>query len=153
MGLFDRLFSQANTGAASNPQNEQEAWVGVLYGCAAADGEVSDIEIDHFARTLVFKAAFKNHDLKNYFKTAMKAQRQGGSKTLIDNSIAKIPAANRPVLFAVVMDLLLADGLLGDKEKEIAEYLAGVLELNMPTAEKIIEVMLIRNTGNLVIIG
>ena len=51
----------------------------------------------------------------------------------------------------LVMELLLADGHLGDKEKEIAEYLTSLLELDISVATSIVEVMLIKNKGNVIL--
>jgi uncharacterized tellurite resistance protein B-like protein len=54
-------------------------------------------------------------------------------------------------LFALVIELLLADGFLGEKEKEILEYLTDLLKIESELAQKIVEVMLIKNKGNVII--
>ena len=51
------------------------------------------------------------------------------------------------------MEILLADGILGDNEKKIAEYLSHSLELNDELAKKIVEVLLIKNSGNFIIVN
>lgn len=64
-----------------------------------------------------------------------------------------ISEQNKATLFALVMELLLADGILESKEKEIIEYLSTALNLQSDIAQKIVEVMLIKNYGNIVIIN
>ena len=150
MGLFDKIF-KANTVAFSyTPKSEQEAWIAIMYGCIAVDGEVSESEVDALLRLVVFKSLFENHDIKSSYVNALSAYKQIGSKGLIDSSSAKV-GSDKATLFALVMELLLADGVLGSKEEEIAEYLTTSLSLDADLAQKIVEVMLIKNKGNIVV--
>lgn len=156
MGIFDKLFnSNLSTSTVSySPKNEQEAWVAIMYSCMATDGDVSEIEINKLANFLVFKTMFKGHNIvEDLYKPAMHTQKQIGSKEVIDSSVSSITDGNKPTLFALVMEILLADGVLGPEEQEIAEYLTNALNLNLEMAQKIVEVMLIKNQGNIVITG
>jgi uncharacterized tellurite resistance protein B-like protein len=147
MTLFDKL-SPAEPCVDFIPATEQEAWIYVMYGCIAADGNVSEAETDKLCQLVVSKTFFEDHDVVPYYQNAMYVHEQTGSKELICNAAERITIKSRPTLFALVMDLLLADGILGEKEQEIAEYLATAIQLDKETAEKIVEVMLIRNKGN-----
>jgi uncharacterized tellurite resistance protein B-like protein len=154
MGLFDKLFNSnsASTAVAYTPKNEQEAWVAIMYSCMATDGDVSEIEVDKLVNFLVFKTMFKGHNvIEDLYKPAMRAQKQIGSKEVIDRSVSSIKEESKPTLFALVMEILLADGILGSDEQEIAEYLTNALSLNQEIAQKIVEVMLIKNQGNIVL--
>lgn len=153
MGLFDKVFSSTPTKVTYSPKNEQEACIGIMYACLATDGDVSDIEIEKLTSMIGFKQNFQGHDIVASYKTAMVTHKQVGSKAIIDSSVSKVSADNKPTLFAMIMELLLADGILADKEKEIAEYLSTSLQLDSNTAQKIIEVMLIKNKDNMVIVG
>ena len=153
MGIFDTLFQSTPSTITYAPQSEQEAWVSIMYSCMAADGEISDTEIDKLCELLVVKTLFHNQDLADHYQNSMLAHKQIGSKTLIDSSVSMILESNKPTLFTLTMELLLADGILGAKEKEIAEYLTDALALNPEIAKKIVEIMLIRNTGNFVIVN
>ncbi len=153
MGIFDTLFHSTPSTITYAPQSEQEAWVSVMYACIAADGEISDTETDKLCELLVVKTLFHNRDIADYYHNSMLAHKQLGSKILIDSSVSAIQESNKPTLFTLTMELLLADGILGEKEKEIAEYLTEALALNPETARKIVEVMLIRNSGNFVIVN
>jgi uncharacterized tellurite resistance protein B-like protein len=121
MGLFDKIFASSTTTVAYAPKTEQEAWIAVMYACIAADGEVSDAEIDKLCQIVVFKTIFHGKEIVEYYKPAMTAHKQIGSKSLIDSSVSKISDNNKPIVFALVMELLLTDGILGAEEKEIAE--------------------------------
>lgn len=153
MGIFDTLFESSPSTITYLPQNEQAAWVSVMYACIAADGEISDTETDKLCELLVVKTLFHNQDLADYYHTSMLTHKQIGSKQLIDSSVPMVQEKNRATLFTLTMELLLADGILGRKEKEIAEYLTDALSLDSDSAKKIVEVMLIRNAGNFVIVN
>ena len=153
MGLFDKLFSSTTSTITYSPKSEQEAWIAVMYACIAADGDVSDAEIDKLCQLVVYKSMFSGKEIIEYYKPAMIAHKQIGSKALIDSSVSLIQENNKPTVFALIMELLLADGILGDKEKEILEYLTESLKLASDMAQKIVEVMLIKNNGNIVILG
>jgi len=153
MGLFDKLFNSNPSTIVYAPKNEQEAWVAIMYACIAADGNVSEAETDKMLQFLVFKSMFKGHNIiEDLFKPAMTAQKQIGSKVVIDSSASLIGEDGKPTLVALVMELLLADGILGDQEQEIAEYLSASLNLESTLAHEIVEVMVIKNKGNVVIV-
>lgn len=152
MGLFDKLFKATPNTVQYSPENEQEAMVAIMYGCMSVDGDVSDVEIDRLCQMVTFKTYFKGVSLVSYYKGAMLVHKKIGSQGLIDASVLKVKAENRATLFAMVMDLLLSDGVLEQKEQEIAEYLSEKLTLESPLATKIVEVILIRNKDNVVIV-
>jgi uncharacterized membrane protein YebE (DUF533 family) len=58
-----------------------------------------------------------------------------------------IPSDLRATAFALATDLTLADGRIGDREKAYLDELQGVLQIDDATAEKIVEVLLIKNRG------
>ena len=153
MSIFDNHDQSTSSTITYNPESEQEAWVAIMYACMAVDGEISDTEIDKMCEQLVLKKLFHNKDIADYYQPVMKAHNLAGSRSMIDNSISKIEHANRPVLFALTMEILLADGILGDNEKKIAEYLSHSLELYPELAKKIVEVLLIKNSGNFIIVN
>jgi uncharacterized tellurite resistance protein B-like protein len=153
MGLFDKIFNSSNTTITYSPKSEQEAWIAIMYACISVDGNVSDAETDKLCQLVVFKTFFKGKNIVDYYKPAFLAHKQIGSKALIDSSASMISEQNKATLFALVMELLLADGILESKEKEIIEYLSTALNLQSDIAQKIVEVMLIKNYGNIVIIN
>jgi uncharacterized tellurite resistance protein B-like protein len=151
MGLFDRIFSAQTTQINYSPSNQQEAAIAIMYSCMAVDGNVSDVETDRLLQFAVFKEQFNNHPIVDYFKKAAFSQRTLGSRSIIETSAPWIDSKFAPTLFCMIMDLALSDGILDEKEKEIAEFLSSALKLDEELASKIVEVMLIKNEGNIFI--
>jgi len=137
-----------STQVTYSPQNEQEAWIAIMHACNAVDGDVADEELEELTQTLVNKALFEGHDILAYSKAAFLAQAQLGSKHLIDNSVDKVSPGNKATLFALTVQLVMADCVVTDKEEELITYLYSALDLDTNLAERIIEVILILNKGN-----
>lgn len=149
-GIFNTTGRTSVTDSTTyTPQNEQEAWIAIMHACIAVDDDVSDEELDTLAQTLANKQLFKGHDVMAYSRTVFYAHTQVGSKVLIDNSVEKIAPANRPTLFAQTIQLVLADCVVTDKEKELILYLHSALDLDSEQADKIVDVILILNKGNI----
>ncbi len=153
MGLFDK-FMNTNATAESvsyKPDSEQEAWVSIIYACMAIDEIVSDSELDKLAVLMTYKTQLRGYPLSEFYKKAMDIHAKIGSKKLIDASVGHIKLENKPVLFVMCIEILLSDSHLSVDEKQIIEYLCKALQIEVSLADKIVEVMLIRNFGNLVI--
>jgi uncharacterized tellurite resistance protein B-like protein len=146
MGLFSKLFSSENV--AYEPKNEQEAWVAIMTACMTVDGSISDTETDAMVRLLVFKKSFSGHNLVDYFKGIQKPLKEYGSQGLIEKSVSKVSDDFKPTLFCLVVEMLIADGRIGEQEEEIIEYLSGQLKLDEKVSSQIIKVYMIRNKGN-----
>ncbi len=149
MGYLDKVYHTKSTLVPYSPKNEQEAWIAIMHSCIAVDDDVADEELELLTDTLVCKTLFNGHDIKDYYKTVLLKQAELGSKHLIDNSVDKIAPENRPTLFALTMDLVLADGILAEKEIEIIAYLSSALDLDANQANRIVEVIMVLNKGNL----
>ncbi|MCC9136966.1 tellurite resistance TerB family protein [Pontibacter silvestris] len=131
-----------------SPQNEQEAWIAIMHACIAVDDDVADEELDELAETLAGKALFEGHDVLAYSKAVFYTHTQIGSKRLIDYAVDKISPENRATLFAQTIQLVLADGILEDRERELVGYLYSALDLDADLANKIVDVILILNKDN-----
>jgi len=151
MGLFDKLFS-TNTNLPKNegynPLSDYEAWVAILYTCISIDGDISDVEINVLVRLLLFKNKFSNVQIIPFYKNAMQAKQKYGPQHIIDKSALLIKEEDRPTILALATELVLADGIDTEKEKELLEYVATRLNIDEQMAAKIIEVILIKNKDN-----
>ncbi|GAA4424813.1 hypothetical protein GCM10023188_05050 [Pontibacter saemangeumensis] len=136
------------TKSSYTPKNEQEAWIAIMHACIAVDGKVADEELEELSSTLAGKTMFEGHDVLAYSKTVFYEHPKIGSKGLIDNSVDKIAVENRATLFAQTIQLLLADCVVTDKEKELIHYLYSALDMDPRLANQIVEVILILNKGN-----
>jgi hypothetical protein len=68
--------------------------------------------------------------------------------TAVNECAPMIKAENRDMLFAVCTDLVLIDGYLTANEEAIIEHLKNSLGVSDDLAMKTVEVMLVRNKGN-----
>jgi uncharacterized tellurite resistance protein B-like protein len=156
MALFDKIFSSNPTIATKGgftPFSDYEAWVAILYACISVDGEVSDVEIDVMMRLLVFKNKFSGIEIVPFYKNAMNAKKEFGAQHIIDKSAPLIKEEERPTVLALAAELVLSDGIITDKEKELLEYVSIKLDIDEVLASKIIEVTLIKNTDNRILVN
>ncbi|MGV3640909.1 MAG: hypothetical protein ACO1NZ_10340 [Adhaeribacter sp.] len=145
MGLFNRTYSPDQL--HYSPANEQEAWLAVMHACIAVDEDVAEEELEELSETLVDKPLFEGHNIRELYRSVLVAHARIGSKQLIDVSVDKVAAAHRAGLFAASMELLLADGILAEKEQELIRYLWSALDLEEQVAQNIIHNILSRHTG------
>jgi tellurite resistance protein len=76
----------------------------------------------------------------------MRAQyEQGDADAVMDAAVTAIPARLRPPTFAVVADLLLADGKMEPRERRFLDRLGSKLEIEPETVRQVVEVILIKN--------
>ena len=148
-GIFNTTGTSTHT--TYSPKNEQEAWIAVMHACNAVDDDVADEELEALTQTLVNKSLFEGHDILAYSKAVFLAQAQLGSKHIIDNSVDKIQPENKATVFALTIQLVLADCVVADKEQELITYLYSALDLPADLAHRIVEVVLILNKGNICI--
>jgi uncharacterized tellurite resistance protein B-like protein len=156
MGLFDKVFSSAAPSVQNEgykPLSDYEAWVAILYAAISVDGEVSDVEIDAMTRLLLFKNKFANIDIVPFYKNALLASTQYGTQHLIDKCCQLVKEQDRPTILALVAELVLSDGLISEKEKELLEYIATRLNIPESDATKIMEVILIKNKDNRILVN
>jgi hypothetical protein len=137
MGLFDKKYSKA-TGTTYKPKNEQEAWIAIMHACIAVDEDIADEELEELAETLANKQMFEGHDVRAYYMTVLLAHARIGSKQMIDNSVDYIAPHHKHPLFALTIELLLADGILADREEELISYISSALDIEEEIANKIV---------------
>ena len=145
MGLFDKTYSPDHLHYA--PGSEQEAWLAIMHACIAVDEDVAEEELEELSETLVDKPLFEGHDIRGLYRSVLVAHARIGSKQLIDTSVDKVAADHKAGLFAACMELLLADGLLAEKEQELIRYLWSALDLDEHIAGNIIHNILARHSG------
>jgi uncharacterized tellurite resistance protein B-like protein len=144
MKILNKLFGAAAPAKTYTPQSEQEAWIAIMYACMHIDGHVSDSEIQKMFDLVEKHPLFKDKNIADYYQPALVANRKVGSHNLIDGSVALVQEDQKTLLFNLIMQLLLADGKLLQKEKEIAAYLTTALELDFDVAKKIVDDLLVK---------
>lgn len=151
MGLFDQ-FIKTTKDIIYKPHSDLEAWIGILYACMSSDGVVSDVEIDSLSRMIVHKQKFSGIDISPLYDSVSEAKLKIGGIGLVEACAEFINEGDKDTLFSMAIEIVLADGILDKDEEKIIEIIADRMRIDTGLVEKIIQVMLIRNKGNIVII-
>jgi len=147
MGLFDR-FMKKNDGGTYTPSDEYEAWVAIFMACMTADGDMDEFEIQAMSRMLAFKKKFTGKDLGPYLPKVMKALNELGGRGIVEAAASNIPQDERNTVFTLAIELVLADGSLDGDESLVINAIRDALAIDEDSFEMIVQVMLIRNKGN-----
>lgn len=152
MGLFSK---KAKEEYKSNllPINEHEAWLSIMYCCVATDGHVADAEIDLISRTLLLKKFFEGYDIVPMFGKAGRAWSDFGEDKVIMEAAELISEEHKDTLFAICVELVLVDGILETEEEKVVEKIAKALNINETYAKQIVEVLIVKNRGNIEFTG
>ncbi|KAA5547499.1 TerB family tellurite resistance protein [Adhaeribacter rhizoryzae] len=145
MALFDEKYK--STVVSYAPRNEQEAWIAIMHACIAVDEVVADEELEELSETLANNSFFEEHEVREYYRSVLLAHAKIGSKHLIDTSVDLISSENKANLFARTIELVLADGVVADKEEELIRYLFSAMDLEEAVARNIVKEILERHKG------
>ncbi len=146
MGLFDKITG----GGSEQPFTRQEAFAGIMLAVVAADGHISDEEVQDFnARTnrmKLFAEQSGNH-FSQMIDKLFRILKKEGPSSLMQRSARSLPPDLRPTAFAVSTDLVFADGTVDEDEQALIGGLQNLLGIPDELAEKIVEVIHIKNRG------
>jgi hypothetical protein len=148
MGLFDNIFG--DKGSGGRELTKQEAFAGILLGASACDGHIADEEVKSLFTTTERMRMFENvspNKWNSMMDALLKILKKDGPLKLIDRCSDALPEGLRQTAFANACDIVLADGVVEDEEKEFLDHLQKQLELDGDTALNIVEVMIIKNKG------
>lgn len=127
-----------------------EALACLLVAAISVDGTVSPqeaIRIDGMFSTVPALRQAGNGSANRMGERAVALLTEHGLPAILTGCAKVIPLDLRATTFALAVDLVLADGYSGDREKQFIDELQAVLQVDEPTALKIVEVMLIKNRG------
>ena len=132
------------------PVTVPEAIASLLVAAIAVDGAVGAdeaIRIDDVLSTSRLLRQGGNGSTQALANRAIVLLTEYGLPAVLTGCAKVIPSDLRATAFALATDLTLADGRIGDREKAYLDELQGVLQIDDATAEKIVEVLLIKNRG------
>ncbi len=142
MGFFDSLLK------VTTPEikTEKEAYAAIIYSSMAIDGEISEEEVHDLIEMVAHNKMFRGANINDIFKTIAANYKAAGSfEKMVEVAIPKITEENKAKLFITVIDIVLSDGVVAQKEKELIEKLKVGLHISDDLAAKAIEVLLIKN--------
>jgi uncharacterized tellurite resistance protein B-like protein len=142
MGFFDSILK------VSKPEikTEKEAYAAIIYASMAIDGEISEEEVHDLIEMVAHNKMFKGSNINDIFKTIAANYKAAGSfEKMVDLAIPMISDKNKDKLFVTVIDIVLSDGVVAQKEKELIEKLKVGLGQSDDFARKAVEVLLVKN--------
>jgi len=148
MGLLDKVFSTQTS--ETEKLNAAEAFAAIALAAVASDGYLSDEEAHSMPIILSRMKLFQSYSddmMRKLFDKLLGKFRRDGVSSLFHAAKESLPESLRQTAFAVATDLVLADGVVTDEEKAFLDELYRALEVNEDLANKIIDVMLIKNYG------
>jgi uncharacterized tellurite resistance protein B-like protein len=144
------MSSFENNNSGQNTVNsELEAWVGILYSCISADNQITDSETATLSRVLSSKQKFIGIDIAPLYRKAFNVRAELGQLKYISACSEWIKGEDKETVFALALEVLLADGTLEKEEKNVIEVLSNQLEIEKEMTSKIIEVIFLKNKGNI----
>lgn len=129
------------------PLTPAEAFVGIALCAAYADGSMGAEENEALAEDLATCHALRALDEPGLRAAMMKADRilsKEGEAGLLARAAAALPADLRPTAFCLAADLVLVDDELSAEERAFVERVRKGLGVDPATAQKIVDVLLIR---------
>ena len=143
------MSSFENNNSQNTVNSELEAWVGILYSCISADNQITDSETATLSRVLSSKQKFVGIDIAPLYRKAFNVKAELGQLKYISACSEWIKGEDKETVFALALEVLLADGTLEKKEKNVIEVLSNQLEIEKEMTSKIIEVIFLKNKGNI----
>ena len=143
------LFEDKNNTDQNPVTSEFEAWVGILYSCISADNQITDSETASLSRVLHSKQKFIGIDIAPLYAKSFHLRIELGQLKYISACCELINEEDKETVFALALEVLLADGTLEKEEKNMIEILSNRLKLEAEMTSKIIEVIFLKNKGNI----
>ena len=116
----------------------------------AADGHISDEEAQSFNGIVNRMKLFRSQsgsDFTSMLDRLLGLLKKNGAGFLLEKGAEAISGDLSETAFATAVDLVLADGRVEDEEKQFLESMKNNLRIPDGVAEKIVEVMIIKNRG------
>ena len=146
MALWDKLTASG----ADAPLTKQESMVAVMLAIAAADGHISDEEIEDLIarlRRLRLFSGLTDDQLIAATNRPFDLLRKGGPDELIRAASPSLPQQLRESAFAIAVDLAFSDGSVADEEKQLIEKLQHELGISDEIATQTVNVMITKNSA------
>jgi hypothetical protein len=147
MGLFDNIFGGQQT---SKEMTKQEAFAGLLLCATACDGHIAEEEAQGLCTILSRMKLYDNWSGDKFgsmLNRLVGALKREGVDKVMERCSRTVPDELKETAFAGACDLVLADGVVEDEEKEFLDKLQKVLDIPGDQALTIVQVMIIKNKG------
>lgn len=147
MGLFDSIFGSSQEGSRLT---DQEAFAGILMAASACDGHIADEEVSGLITALIRMNLYKRFSDRDFNKMLNKLHgvlKRHGVETLVDSCAESLPDSLVKAAFTNAVDMVLADGVVEQEERDFVERLRKSLDLDPEMSKTIVRVLVIKNKG------
>lgn len=146
MGLFDDTFDSAKPKELS----KHDAFAGVLLCATASDGHIGDEEVRGLCTILARMKLYDNwtdDKMNQLFNRILGMIKRAGVDSVLEHCSRALPNELHKTAFANACDLILADGVVEEEEKDFINKLWKALGISGDDAKTIAQVMVIKNKG------
>lgn len=127
-----------------------DALIGLLIGAMNANEHVAADEAARAHHIIWSMRRFRRKSGDTVGRTIDRMKtliEEHGPWPVIETALRRVPARLRPAAFAVATDLVLVDGKMERLERQFLNRLARALGLDRNAAERIVAVMLVKNSA------
>jgi uncharacterized tellurite resistance protein B-like protein len=148
MGLFDRFKTKAaeqNQGQSLGPE---EAFTAILVTTIASDGHLSNDEIQAVGTTLNRLKLFREmrgSQIERLIQKVFDLLNELGGPELVGRACEALPEELRLPTFINAVDLVFADGEVGEEEEAVIEDLVQHLNFDSESVASILDVLRLKN--------
>ena len=149
MSLFDDI-DDAGFDSGDKPFGPHEGYAGVLLCASACDGHIGDEEAKTLNLNLRQKKLYgrvSDQQMNSMMDRLVGELRRSGFEKLLDKAHPAVPPELSETVFANSVDIVLADGVVEEEEKEFIDTLQNKLEIDAKRAKTIVQVMVYKNQG------
>lgn len=149
MGLFDKMRGSSG-GEPLGELATPEAFAAIALAAVASDGYLSEEEARSMPLILSRMKLYESYSdemMCRLFDRLLATLQKEGVGALFTSAKASLTPELRETAFTVAADLVLADGVFADEEKQFLSELETALEISPELVQKITDVMLIKNRG------
>lgn len=148
MSLFDDIDEGLTSG--SQPFGPQEGFAGVMLCASACDGHIGDEE-GHSLNLILGQKKLYERQTPQQFSSMMDRLigelKRGGPERLLEKSHGAVPPELRECAFANAVDIVLADGVVEQEERDFIDSLQVKFGIEEQRAKAIVQVMVFKNHG------
>jgi len=144
MGLVDKVLG------VERRQLFDEAFAGILLGASACDGHIAEEEVQSLFTNLGRMKMYQRYSQPQWsqlMNRLLGVLKRKGVDELLSEAVKAVPAELKATVFANAVDIVLADGVVEDDEKEFIDKLQMKLDIGNDEAMNIVQVMVVKNKG------
>ena len=145
-------MTMVNKARSARPRRKRleldEALIALFIGAMNANGHVARVELARVHHLIGSTKRFRRKSGETVGRLIDRMKRlleQQEAVAVMDAAARTIPAKLRPSAFAIVADLLLADGKIDARERKFLQRLAVNFNIRARLANQIVEAMLVKN--------